>query len=245
VRQTSLPLGECFAGRAAAERRTVAVPDLAGTPNGFSRNSLLADEGFRIYLAAPLIAKGHVHGVLEIFNRKPFEPDGEWRDYLDTLAGQLAIAIENRTLFESLQRSNAELALAYDRTLEGWSRALELRDRETHGHTARVVERTIRLARAMGVEAEALEHVRRGVLLHDIGKMAIPDSILLKPGPLTEDEWVVMRQHPQFAFELLSPMVSFSRPSPSRTVTTNAGTGPATRAASPAKRSRWRRVSSP
>ncbi|MBZ5587185.1 MAG: PAS domain S-box protein [Acidobacteriia bacterium] len=206
IRQTRLAPGECYAGRAAADRRTIAVPDLVATPNGFSRSSLLAGEGFRIYFAAPLVAKGHVHGVLEVYNRKPFEPDREWLDYLDTLAGQLAIAIDNRTLFESLQRSNADLALAYDRTLEGWSKALELRDRETHGHTARVLELTVRLAREMGVPTEDLVHVRRGALLHDIGKMAIPDSILLKPGPLTEEEWGVMRQHPQFAFELLSPI---------------------------------------
>ena len=211
VRRTRLAPGECCAGRAAAERRRIMVPDLAEDPNGFSRTSLVEDEGFRIYFAAPLLAKGHVHGVLEVFSRKPFEPDGEWLDYLDTLAGQLAIAIENRTLFESLERSNAELALAYDTTLEGWSKALELRDRETHGHTARVVELTIRLATAMGMPAEDLVHLRRGVLLHDIGKMAIPDGILLKPGPLTQDEWEVMRRHPQFAFELLSS-IDFLQP---------------------------------
>jgi PAS domain S-box-containing protein len=206
VRRTRLAQGECYAGRAAAERLTIAVPDLAVASNGLSRASLLVEEQFKVYFVAPLVANGHVHGVLEVFNRKPFEADREWLDFLDTLAGQVAIAIDNRRLFESLQRSNAELELAYDTTLEGWSRALELRDRETHGHTARVVDLTVRLARVMGVLPEDLVHVRRGVLLHDIGKMGIPDNILLKPGPLTEEEWEVMRQHPGFAFELLSPI---------------------------------------
>ncbi len=211
IRRSRLLLGECYAGRAALERRTIAVPDLVGRPNGFTRAALVADEAFRVCFVAPLVAKGHIHGVLEAFARRPLEPDAEWRDYLDTMAGQLAIAIDNRTLFEDLQRSNDELAQAYDTTLEGWSKALELRDRETHGHTARVVELTVRLASVMGVRTKDLVHVRRGALLHDIGKMAIPDGILLKPGPLSDDEWEVMRRHPQFAFELLSP-IGFLQP---------------------------------
>ncbi|HVN76580.1 MAG TPA: PAS domain S-box protein [Thermoanaerobaculaceae bacterium] len=211
VRSSRLALGECHAGRAALERRRIDVPDLAAEPNGFTRSSLLAAEEFRAYFAAPLVAKGHVHGVLEVFGRGLLDPDAEWLDYLDTLAGQLAIAIDNRTLFDDLQRSNVELAQAYDTTLEGWSKALELRDRETHGHTSRVVGLTVRLASEMGLPPEDLVHVRRGALLHDIGKMAIPDSILLKPGPLTGDEWEVMRQHPKFAFDLLAP-IGFLKP---------------------------------
>ncbi len=211
VRGTRLGLGECYAGLAALERRTILVPDLVGKPDGDARASLAAKEEFRICFAAPLVAKGHVHGVLEVFGRRSFEPDGEWMDYLETLAGQLAIAIDNRTLFEDLQQSNAELAQAYDTTLEGWSKALELRDRETHGHAARVVELTVRLASVMGVRSKDLVHVRRGALLHDIGKMGIPDTILLKPGPLDEEEWKIMRRHPQLAFDLLLP-IGFLRP---------------------------------
>jgi putative nucleotidyltransferase with HDIG domain len=127
-------------------------------------------------------------------------------EFLQTLAGQAAIAIENASLLDDLQRSNLELMLAYDATLEGWSRALDLRDRETEGHTQRVAELALRLARTMGFPAERLEHVRRGALLHDIGKMGIPDGILLKPGPLTEEEWQVMRMHPVYARDLLYPI---------------------------------------
>jgi len=125
---------------------------------------------------------------------------------LETLAGQAAIAIDNTTLLENLQRSNIELSLAYDTTLEGWTRALDLRDQETEGHTQRVVELTIRMAQLMGISDKDLVQIRRGALLHDIGKMGIPDSILLKPGPLTEEEWVTMRMHPVFAYNLLSPI---------------------------------------
>jgi PAS domain S-box-containing protein len=212
LHHTKLRLGEGVAGRAALERRMVTIPDLTKSPEGFRRAPLLTEEGFISYFAAPLMAKGQVKGVLEIFNRAPLEPDSEWLEFLDTLAVQAAIAIDNAALFEGLQRSNLELAMAYDATIEGWSRALDLRDRETEGHTIRVTDMTLRLARMMGVGEEELVHMRRGALLHDIGKMGIPDNILLKPGPLTDDEWVVMRRHPEYAYELLS-LVNYLRPS--------------------------------
>jgi HD-GYP domain-containing protein (c-di-GMP phosphodiesterase class II) len=111
-----------------------------------------------------------------------------------------------------LHRTNVELSLAYDTTLEGWSKALDLRDRETEGHTQRVVDTTLRIAQSMGIKDEELTHIRRGALLHDIGKMGIPDSILLKPGPLTDEEWVVMKRHPVYAYELIYP-ITHLRPS--------------------------------
>ena len=126
-------------------------------------------------------------------------------------AGQAAIAIDNAQLFENLQHSNAELVLAYDTTIEGWSHALDLRDKETEGHTQRVTEMTLRLAKAMGIDEAELVHIRRGALLHDIGKMGVPDNILLKPGELTEEEWGSCTQHPQLAYDLLSP-IAYLRP---------------------------------
>jgi response regulator RpfG family c-di-GMP phosphodiesterase len=119
---------------------------------------------------------------------------------------QAAITLENAALLARLQSSNSELAVAYDATLEGWSRALDLRDQETEGHTQRVTEETLRLALHLGVGHDELVHMRRGAILHDIGKMAIPDAILLKPGRLTEAEWAIMRSHPTLAYELLSPI---------------------------------------
>jgi putative nucleotidyltransferase with HDIG domain len=127
------------------------------------------------------------------------------------LAGQVAIAIDNTTLYEGLQRATLELAAAYDATIEGWSKALDLRDRETEGHTKRVTEMTLRLAHAIGVHEKELLHMQRGALLHDIGKMGVPDHILLKPDKLTEEEWEVMRKHPVFAYEMLSP-IAYLRP---------------------------------
>ncbi len=202
----SLPLAQGRAGPGGGEPWLVSVPDLARSPAAVARSGLLRAEGFRSYHAAPLIAREHLRGVFEVFGREPFLPDREWLDFFQTLAGQAAIAIDNTALLEGLQRSSAELAEAYDTTLEGWSRALELRDRETQGHSARVVEMVVRLARRMGLGDTEIVHLRRGALLHDIGKMGIPDAILLKPGELDEDEWRVMRLHPQLAYDLLSPI---------------------------------------
>lgn len=217
---TRLRLGEGPAGRAALERRMVQVANLAESegapvpvpPRGqTARTQLLRNEGFVWYSAMPLIAKGQVQGVLEIFHRASLHPDAEWTRLLNSLACQAAIAIDNASLFGRLQRSNADLELAYDTTLEGWSKALDLRDAATEGHTQRVTETTLLLVRALGLPEVELVHVRRGALLHDIGKMGIPDAILLKPGPLTEQEWVVMRQHPVYAYQMLEP-IAFLRP---------------------------------
>ena len=126
------------------------------------------------------------------------------------MAGQAAVAIDSARLFDGLQRSNADLVLAYDATIEGWSRALDLRDKETEGHTQRVAQMAEQLAREMGFSETLLMHIHRGALLHDIGKMGVPDTVLLKPGSLTDEEWVVMRQHPVHAFDLLSPIAYLS-----------------------------------
>ncbi len=211
IQRTRLRVGEGYAGQAALERRSVHIPTLTAATNGLARAFLQTEEGFTAYWAMPLIAKGQVKGVLEVFHRTPREPNGEWLSFLETLAGQAAIAIDNVALFDDLQRSNTDLLLAYDSTIEGWSRALDLRDKETEGHSRRVTEMTLRLARAIGISNSELVHVRRGALLHDIGKMGVPDAILLKPGALTEDEWKIMRQHPQLAFDMLAS-IAYLRP---------------------------------
>ena len=104
---------------------------------------------------------------------------------------------------EKLQKAHRHLLEAYEATIEGWSHAMDLRDRETEGHSRRVAELTIQLAQAMGLSEEAIVHIRRGALLHDMGKIGIPDSILHKPDKLTDQEWAVMRSHPQLAFSML------------------------------------------
>lgn len=199
--QIQIDLDRSPAGRAVRERHLVRIENLSDESN---ITGLLAREGFVSYFAAPLIARGKVLGVLEVFHRTLFHPGNEWIEFLETLAGQTAIAIDNAMLLENLQKANAELRQSYDATIEGWSQALDLRDRETEGHTRRVTDMAIGLARMMGIKEEKLVHARRGGLLHDIGKLGVPDNVLLKPGPLNEREWKIMRLHPQFAYEWLS-----------------------------------------
>ena len=204
IQRTRLRLGEGLAGRAALERRMVSSENLAEAGRSFTRAELLAKERFVAYYAAPLVAKGQIEGVLEVFHRGPFEPTTDWLDFFTALAGQAAIAVDNVHLFSNLETANLELKAAYDNTLEGWVRALDLRDKETEGHTQRVTDLTVRLAKSLGVPEADLVHVYRGALLHDIGKMAIPDAVLLKPGPLTPDERQIIERHPVYAYEFLS-----------------------------------------
>ena len=204
LKYTNLRLGEGHAGKAALNRRIVQVRDLTEQHTGFLRSPDFRSEEFVTYIGIPLIAKGSIIGVLEIYNRRPLSSDAEWMDFLETLAGQAAIAIDNVNLFQDLQKSNEGLIQAYDATIEGWAQALEMRDMETEGHSRRVVGLTTRLAQKMGIRGEILTHIRRGAQLHDIGKMAVPDAILQKPGKLTEEEWEIMRQHPVYAFNWLS-----------------------------------------
>ena len=170
------------------------------------RPNLIQQEGFISYVATPLVVKGELKGVLEIFQRTQFQPARDWLDYFETLAGQTAIALDNSQLFMGMQQSNLELLMSYDATIEGWSRAMDLRDRETEGHTQRVTDMTVRLAMLAGIDKDKIIHLRRGALLHDMGKLGVPDSILHKPGPLNSEEWEIMRQHPKLAFDMLAPI---------------------------------------
>lgn len=210
VQSVRLRLGEGIAGAAALEHRSIGIPDLRAL-EGPERPPLMEGEGFIAYYAVPLFAKKQVKGVLELMHRTPLLLDEEEQKFLELLAAQAAIAIDNATLFDDLQRSNIELTLAYDATLEGWARALELRDSITKRHTERVAEITVRLAQLMGIDQKEIVHIRRGALLHDIGKIGIPDSILKKEGPLSPEEWNIMRRHPVYAFELLKP-IAYLRP---------------------------------
>ena len=206
LQNTQLKYGSGYAWRAVRERKVINVPDINAGLDGLQRSPDLSAEQFVAYIGIPLIAKGAVKGILEIYHRETVRFDPEWYSFLELLAGQAAIAIDNAELFDNLQASNSELSMAYDSTLEGWASALELRDQDTGGHTRRTIELTIQLAQAMGLNDSDIVQLYRGALLHDIGKMGVPDSIVLKPGPLTEEEWASMRKHPLYAYEMLSPI---------------------------------------
>ncbi len=167
--------------------------------------------GFNICAALPLIARRQVKGVLEFFLRRTDQADEDWKTFLQSLALQTAIGMDHVEMLENLKRTNRELGLAYDETIKGWAQALELREKEDRGHAERVSELSVRLASALGMTGDTLDNMRRGAFLHDIGKMAVPDSILYKTGPLNSEEWVTMRQHPTVGYRMLSG-IEYLRP---------------------------------
>ncbi len=207
----SLSPGEGWAGRILMEQSMLYIPDIQQATDIAPYHDFVEQEELCAYFGIPLVARRQVKGVLELYHRTTLSPDQEWFDFLEALAGQAAIAIDSTEMFEHLQHTHNELILAYDATIEGWARALELRDADTEGHTRRVAHLTLKLAHHMDVSETELTHMRRGAILHDIGKLAIPDSILLKTGPLTPEEWEIMRRHPLYAAQLLAP-IPFLRP---------------------------------
>jgi HD-GYP domain-containing protein (c-di-GMP phosphodiesterase class II) len=204
--------GQGLAGACALRREPVLVLDL-DFPGDLSPEPFLrTEEGFRSACAAPLLAANRLLGVVEIFRKEKPEKPAAWAEMLSSVAAQASAALHRGFLVEELERAILELNLAYDSTIEGWSRAMDLKCREPEGHTERITEMTIRLARRTGVKEKDLQAIRRGAVLHDIGKMGIPDAILTKPGPLTEEEWKTMRLHPVYALQMLQP-IAFLRDS--------------------------------
>jgi HD-GYP domain-containing protein (c-di-GMP phosphodiesterase class II) len=208
IEQTQLRVGQGFAGRAALERALLAESNMPARRESLQRRFLVVDERFISRVCAPLIAKGQLKGVLEIFFRVPFEPSAEWMELLQALGAQTALALDNAEMFKSLQRTHLELTLAYEAIIEGWSRTIELHDPSTIGHAKRTAELTLDLGRALGVAEADLRRMRYGALLHNIGKLYIPDAIWSKRDALSPEEQAIVRQHPQKAYEILSASAS-------------------------------------
>jgi PAS domain S-box-containing protein len=193
MRNIKVPLEDQTAGRVIQEMQVVHIKDLSKLDEkATSRYQLFKKEGFTSYWGVPLTSKGKVLGVLEVFRRLPGAVSSDWLEFLETLAGQVAIALENTRLIEEVRAQRDQLLKAYDETIEGWAMALSLKEDETAEHSQRVTQLTVRMAELCGLKGEELLFVRWGALLHDIGKIGIPDAILLKPGPLTPSEWEVM-----------------------------------------------------
>jgi PAS domain S-box-containing protein len=214
ITKVTVRAGQSLAGTVIQKREHIIIADLERSdgrypaPEGYSfKNAFMVrEEGFCAYVGVPLLVKGQVKGLIEIFHRSPFEPDRAWLDFLESLSHKAAIAIDNAGMFEQLQRSHQKIVHAYEMTIEGWARALDIRDNETHGHSRRVTDLTVKVAQVMGINDGDLVNIRRGALLHDIGKLGVPDSILLKPGKLTDEEMTVMKRHPVIAYDILMPI---------------------------------------
>lgn len=198
-------INEGLAGQVVRDRRMLIISDLDGEnskklPSGFMM------EGFVSYLGVPLQAKGKVNGVLEIFNRQHANRDQDWYSFLDAFAQQASIAIDNARLFDDLQRLNIDISMAYDSTIESWAQTLEIRVKHMVGHAKNIANMSIKMASALGLDSNSISQIRRGCLLHDIGTLGIPESILLKPGELTPAEWEIIHLHPRIAYDLLVPL---------------------------------------
>ncbi|MCS6910109.1 MAG: GAF domain-containing protein [Anaerolineales bacterium] len=211
--------GEGISSHVIATGKPYLTDDIYADPRMTHRDLI---HGLRAVACVPLIAHQQILGALWVgrasgrrSGTNTLAPNPGFSEaevhLLTAIADITANALRRETLHEQTQRLAADLAQAYDATLEGWARALELRDEATKGHTRRVTEMAVELARAMGMNEEELIRLRRGALLHDIGKMGIPDSILLKPDKLTDEEWKIMRQHPTYAHDMLEP-IAYLRP---------------------------------
>jgi putative nucleotidyltransferase with HDIG domain len=194
-----IPLTDSLAGAIFTKNAPLIVNDVTGDVR--HNSSVAAQINFRTrsLLGVPMRIQHRVTGVLEALNKRQGGFGEEDVKILTAIASQAAVAIENAQLVKALQES-------YESTLEGWAAALDLRDKETEGHSQRVTVLSLQLAQAMGVSKEFLIHLRQGALLHDIGKMAVPDHILHKKGPLSDMEKAIMRQHPLHAYNMLYPI---------------------------------------
>jgi HD-GYP domain-containing protein (c-di-GMP phosphodiesterase class II) len=163
-------------------------------------------EGFQFGYAAPLLVRGECRGVLEAFLRAAEAPGEEWLQMLETLAAQAAMAVDHALLYTALERASIQLSVTCDSAIEAFSHALDLRAQESEGHSARVADLTVQMAERAKVPPHQLSHIRRGALLHDIGKIGVPDAVLLKTSALDEEDWAWMRRHPQWAAEILQSL---------------------------------------
>lgn len=197
-----------LAGKNINVRQPIWIEDLQRSGPYSKPINRLDEEGFRGYLALPLVGHNELAGVIEIFWRQPQYAKTWSQEYLAEVAEHIAFAFQRTGILKDLRQRNEELLTRYNAMIEGLSRALELRDIETEGHTRRVSQLTMRLVKHAQIPADQWDSIRQGALLHDIGKLGIPDAILLKPGSLTARERKVMQQHVLYGYNILVPIIS-------------------------------------
>ena len=195
-------------GKAVEKRQPIWIDDLQKPVRSHRPINCLDEAGFRGYLAIPLIGHNDLVGALEIVWRLP-QPTQMWNEnFVTRMAEQIAFAFERSAILKDIRLQNEELTVRYNAVIEGLSRTLELRDLETVGHTRRVSQLTMRLVEHMQIPPDQWDAIRQGALLHDIGKLGIPDAILLKPGSLTPSERKVMQQHAVYGYNILAPIIN-------------------------------------
>ncbi|WP_158905269.1 HD domain-containing phosphohydrolase [Rectinema subterraneum] len=209
IKGAIIQAGQKNVGLAAEERRIVAVDDLEQDSSYVQQfRELIAREQFVSQYCVPVILFNEVQAVLELFFRHPFKPDETWLAFAQAAAYQTGLALEFQSVIEELDGAYQELQSANESIIEGLSSALEFRDEETKGHTLRVTALFMSFASRFIQDENELKKLRIGSLLHDIGKIGIPDAILNKPSPLTPEERAVMQKHPLISKEILSRIPS-------------------------------------
>lgn len=198
-----IQLPRSLAAEAVMNQKTIHVMGMADHENA-NHFPFSPREKLRDYYAAPIIAKGKILGILEVFSGDSVHTDQDWYDYLETLAGQASLAIDNLTLFESIQATNHQLRITYDHTIEAWSRSIDLHCGEPEGSSIMLAELTIAIATRMEITGKELIDLRRAALLHDIGEANLPDSVLKKTKPLTATERKQIEQHPLVGYEIVN-----------------------------------------
>jgi PAS domain S-box-containing protein len=203
--------GESYPGMVALSRKPVPLTTSAEVLASEFKFPEMAREHFTAYYGLPLMVKGELKGVLEVFNRADWSGDSEWFDFLETLAGQAAIAIANADLLESLQQSRANLEQAYDDTIFALARAIDAHDQQTEEHSRRLHDLTGRLAERAGLGEREIYYARIGALLHDIGKIGISTELIRKTGVLTELDREILNSHTLLSEKILGG-VEYLRP---------------------------------
>jgi PAS domain S-box-containing protein len=200
-------IGDGSSRRAFIEKRVVELDTVALiSQEPCEKVKFHQKEGFISHYSIPIIVNDFPQGVLNVYLRKLTSITPDWTDHFTTLGAQVSIAIHKLNSEKEIQRSRHELEQAYVATLEGWSKALDLRDEETEGHTERVVALIDHFAKHMHLQENEIVQIHRGAILHDIGKMGVPDSILHKTAPLTSEDWDIIKKHPVYAYEMLLPI---------------------------------------
>ena len=166
------------------------------------------------YQASPIILSGEAKGVIEVYSR---ESDGikvSDGEAFDMVTQKISSALDRTGQSDHFSPTLGTNPPKHSATLDALMAAMLLRSGEIVSHARRVTDMTLHLAKTFGLADDQMVHLVRGAMLHDIGKLAIPDSILQKPGALSRSEWDLMRKHPEFAFKLLSPIASLKKALP-------------------------------
>lgn len=188
------------------EERIVSIPDIRLDEKKFHLPQFFAAEDFVSYYVAPVIMGGNTRGIIEVYSRRQQAPIPTWLDLFDVISRYVGLALQNQALYDRSMKLDANNKINYSATLDAWMAAMLLRGGELESHARRVTDMTLRLAKAIGISDDQLTHIVRGAMLHDIGKLALPDNILQKTDKLSQSEWELMRMHPEFAYRLLSPI---------------------------------------